>query len=396
MSCTGVSQVLVASRVVASAACQAGPSGRDVNPAPHGRIQRQSATTVFAAHDVGRRAGKQPRGSTASSTTSWRGAELVRHGRQRTPRAAAQRGVVTLATAGGPTSGRGSRITPVLSTLVPEAETAEADSGVSVDVGAPDASLASEVEEDKAVTLARRVLPSGLEIVVARDMPEFEVAAELRATAFYEDLESRQALPFPPRFVATFRREFAQRERRALKERTAQPSGPSRRCLCLMSRLPDLGLVGCLDVSTRVGPCASQVNGVCVNEGEEYVYIDNVAVDAAARRRGSASAMLEASSDIAMSWGAGVIYTHVHADNLAARRLYHAYGFRAPKGQSIADAMPPGKGAQWASPRLAGLVLLRAPLPLMQAASEKAAAAVGDCTCGGKFPDCDECICHPV
>ena len=245
--------------------------------------------------------------------------------------------------------------------------------------------------------VARRSFPSGVEIFPAEEAADFEVAAELRATAFYEDLEARQALPFPPRFIATFRREFAQRERRALKERTAQPSGPSRRCLCLMSRLRSSGaLVGCLDVSVRTGPCASQVNGACVGEGEEYVYVDNVAVDVGARRKGAASAMLEASSDVAIRWGAGFIYTHVHVENIAARRLYHAYGFRAPKGAPIDEAMGPGKSAQWASPRLAGLVLLRAPLPLMQAASEKAAAAVGDCTCGAVFDECDECVCHPA
>ena len=27
--------------------------------------------------------------------------------------------------------------------------------------------------------------------------------------------------------------------------------------------------------------------------------------------------------------------------------------------------------------------------------AEKAAAAVGDCTCGAKYDDCDECICKP-
>ena len=295
-------------------------------------------------------------------------------------------------------SARGSQ-QPAMSTLVPEAETAKG--AAPIPVVEDEEVAATAKEEDAAVVTARRTLPSGLDIVVAQDMPEFEVAAELRATAFYEDLEARQALPFPPRFVATFRREFAQRERRALKERTAQPSGPSRRCLCLMSRLPDLGLVGCLDISVRNGPCASQVNGVCVSEGEEYVYIDNVAVDAAARRRGSASAMLEASSDIAMTWGAEFMYTHVHADNVAARRLYHAYGFRAPNGVPIAEAMSPGKGAQWVSPRLAGLVLLRAPLPLMQQQGEKAATGgvIGEeedcCTCGATFEDCDECICHP-
>ena len=105
--------------------------------------------------------------------------------------------------------------------------------------------------------------------------------------------------------------------------------------------------------------------------------------------------MLEASSDVAASWGAGFIYTHVHADNVTARRLYHAYGFRAPAGTPISEALSPGAGAAWMSSRLQGLVLLRAPLPLMQAASEKAAAAVGDCTCGAKYEDCDECICKP-
>ena len=244
--------------------------------------------------------------------------------------------------------------------------------------------------------VARRSFPSGVEIFPAEEAADFEVAAELRATAFYEDLEARQALPFPPRFIATFRREFAQRERRALKERTAQPSGPRAVSVPNVQAASSGALVGCLGVSVRAGPCASQVNGACVDEGEEYVYVDNVAVDVGARRKGAASAMLEASSDVAIRWGAGFIYTHVHVENIAARRLYHAYGFRAPKGAPIDEAMGPGKGAQWASPRLAGLVLLRAPLPLMQAASEKAAAAVGDCTCGAVFDECDECVCHPA
>ena len=123
------------------------------------------------------------------------------------------------------------------------------------------------------------------------------MAAGLRANAFYEDLKERQVLHFPPRFMPTYIQEFKNRERSALQDRTSAPNGPSKRCLCLMARLPDkpeTGLVGCLDVSVRAGPCASQVNGVCVGEGEEYVYIDNVAVDSDARRRQCGSAMLEA------------------------------------------------------------------------------------------------------
>ena len=377
-----MSAVVVVNRVAASASCRAGCSGRGVD-VDVGRRARRPAALGRAGVDRG-----------GKGAASWTTPHEKRHAsfgasasrRARVAAAASASG------ASGANVGRGWQQS-VRSTLVPEPETA--NSAVATQIETNSSAETAVRPEDESAAIARRVLPSGLEVVVATAAEEFEVAAELRAAAFYEDLEERQALPFPPRFVATFRREFAQRERRALRERTNRPSGPSRRCLCLMSKTSDLGLVGCADVSVRDGPCCSQVNGACVGNGEEYVYIDNVAVDAGARRRGSASAMLEAASDVAASWGAGFIYTHVHADNVAARRLYHAYGFRAPAGTPISEALSPGAGAAWMSSRLQGLVLLRAPLPLMQAASEKAAAAVGDCTCGAKYEDCDECICKP-
>lgn len=384
---------MVGSRVAASAACRAGCSGRSIIDVDTSRIKRHG--TVRGLRGGVR--GRAVRGRAASSV-SW---SVTREGHgclgSTIVRAAHSS---TSSTPSNTNKTRGAQQS-VRSTLVPEPQVATAQNSAvagltrTAEEQRTEEQLGVDTAEDPAAQIARRILPSGLEVVVAQQTEEFEVAAELRAVAFYEDLEARQALPFPPRFVATFRREFAQRERRALRERTNRPSGPSRRCLCLMSKVPDLGLVGCLDVSTRDGPCCSQVNGACVPNGEEYVYIDNVAVDVNARRRGSASAMLVASSDVAMEWGAGFIYTHVHADNVAARRLYHAYGFRAPKGAPINEALSPGAGAAWMSSRLQGLVLLRAPLPLMQAASEKVSAAVGDCTCGAKYDDCDECICKP-
>jgi hypothetical protein len=123
------------------------------------------------------------------------------------------------------------------------------------------------------------------------------------------------------------------------------------------------------------------------------VYVDNVAVDIASRRRGSASAMLEASSDIAMLWGAEFVYTHVHAQNIAARRLYYAYGFRAPEGGSITESLEKCDTAQWISPRLTGLVLLRAPLPLIQVSCKNLLTTFSECRCGAVFGDCDVCIC---
>ena len=41
---------------------------------------------------------------------------------------------------------------------------------------------------------------------IATNENDFEVVANLRATAFYDDLTERQALPFPPRFTPTFHR----------------------------------------------------------------------------------------------------------------------------------------------------------------------------------------------
>ena len=55
--------------------------------------------------------------------------------------------------------------------------------------------------------------------------------------------------------------------------------GPALESTCYMAECEGMGLVGCLDASVREGPCASQINGVCVREGVVR-RVDNVAVDA--------------------------------------------------------------------------------------------------------------------
>ena len=193
---------------------------------------------------------------------------------------------------------------------------------------------------------------------IATSEDDFEVVANLRATAFYDDLTERQALPFPPRFTPTFHREFAQRERKALAERVVRPTSACAKCVCLVAddsgehlvverlRNSSSAVIGCLDVSIRHNPQSSSTRyqssaaGVVntndsinrYNSGpktETFVYVDNVAVARRARRRGAAKALLEAASNEAISWGAREMFTHVHCENAAARRLYHAYGFRA-------------------------------------------------------------------
>lgn len=241
-------------------------------------------------------------------------------------------------------------------------------------------------EEDKVGYRVVARIGAGVRVVDAKDDDAFEIAAQLRATAFYDDLLERQELPFPPRFTATFHREFAQRERKALRERTTRKVGSAMESRCYMAEADGFGLVGCLDVSVREGPCASQINGVCVGEGASYAYVDNVAVDAAARRRGAARLMLECASDFAVERGMREIWTHVHCDNVGARKLYHAYGFRAPQGTFPIE----GLANHYNGARLKGLMLMRAELPLVHGRLED-----NECRCGACFEAVERCVCLP-
>ena len=101
-----------------------------------------------------------------------------------------------------------------------------------------------------------------------------------------------------------------------------------------------MGLVGCLDASVREGPCASQINGVCVREGTSYAYVDNVAVDAGARRRGSARLMMECASDFAEERGFKEIWTHVHCENLGRARCITRLDFGRPAARFRKTACP--------------------------------------------------------
>tara|TARA_B100000674_G_scaffold499173_1_gene542441 strand:- start:1218 stop:2057 length:840 start_codon:yes stop_codon:yes gene_type:complete len=246
------------------------------------------------------------------------------------------------------------------------------------------AGAASTAEGAKARGATSTKARGCVEVVVATEDEQFEIAATLRATAFYDDLLERGEMPFPARFTATFHREFAQRERRALRERTTRKVGPALESTCYMAECEGMGLVGCLDASVREGPCASQINGVCVREGTSYAYVDNVAVDAGARRRGSARLMMECASDFAEERGFKEIWTHVHCENLGARALYHAFGFRAPSGTFPENGLPNYFNGE----RLKGLILLRAPVPLvyMDRVEER-------CGCGAFFDGVSECIC---
>ncbi len=265
---------------------------------------------------------------------------------------------------------------------------------------------------------------------VATNENDFEVVANLRATAFYDDLTERQALPFPPRFTPTFHREFAQRERKALAERVVRSTLSCAKCVCLVAddsaedlvveglRNSSSAVIGCLDVSIRHNPLSSSSrykSPVAVTSSNDsyssyssgpetgtFVYVDNVAVARGARRRGAAKALLEAASNEAISWGAREMFTHVHCENVAARRLYHAYGFRVVVSAVEESATSTGgDGEEGLSAnsnngnrfgRLAGLVMIRAPLPLKR--DNKDVSSSDSCDCGFEvIEEIDKCVC---
>ena len=265
---------------------------------------------------------------------------------------------------------------------------------------------------------------------IATNENDFEVVANLRATAFYDDLTERQALPFPPRFTPTFHREFAQRERKALAERVMRSTLSCAKCVCLVAddsaedlvveglRNSSSAVIGCLDVSIRHNPLSSSSrykSPVAVTSSNDsyssyssgpetgtFVYVDNVAVARGARRRGAAKALLEAASNEAISWGAREMFTHVHCENVAARRLYHAYGFRVVVSAVEESATSTGgDGEEGLSAnsnngnrfgRLAGLVMIRAPLPLKR--DNKDVLSSDSCDCGFEvIEEIDKCVC---
>jgi ribosomal protein S18 acetylase RimI-like enzyme len=58
------------------------------------------------------------------------------------------------------------------------------------------------------------------------------------------------------------------------------------------------------------------------------IYLSNLAVQAACRRRGVARKLLEAAEQLAAEWGFRELYLHVMADNARARLLYKTMGYQ--------------------------------------------------------------------
>ena len=129
---------------------------------------------------------------------------------------------------------------------------------------------------------------------------------------------------------------------RRLREADAQPLWPpaeaarllrARQWVCLLANDTASGaLAGCMVLSWRVPDAA--LPAPFPSFRPQKLYISNMGVAPAARRRGVARALLRAAEELAAAWEQDEVVLHVDAPNSGARALYEACGYTlAAEGQ---------------------------------------------------------------
>ncbi|XP_038710614.1 uncharacterized protein LOC120005185 isoform X2 [Tripterygium wilfordii] len=129
---------------------------------------------------------------------------------------------------------------------------------------------------------------------------EMWTAAWLRAECHYEHTGGR--------YVANYKRKFADQEYHAIKRRSASKLG--QKCTCFVTERGKASVFCCIK-----------------REGQRYGYIANLCVAKWARRRGIAVNMLHFAIESAKFNGVEQVYVHVHRKNKAALELYERMGF---------------------------------------------------------------------
>jgi hypothetical protein len=115
--------------------------------------------------------------------------------------------------------------------------------------------------------------------------------------------------------------------------------------------------------------------------------VDNVCVTSRLRRRGVASALVSLAADVAQAeFGARELHAHCHTHNDSARRLYAQLSFCVPQLHNSRQ-----ESLERASERMRGLLLLRAPLPLV---TQQVRGPSQRCDCGAQAWRLT-CVCPP-
>lgn len=155
----------------------------------------------------------------------------------------------------------------------------------------------------------------------ARTDDELEACANIRASAFYEELPV-------PRYVINLKRQFAREEFQGLVKRTRNVPGEGPpKAVCFVALNEEKCVVGCGDIRPPFSKTGLQPTGV--PQDPNAAFLVNVAVDRKQRRRGFGSALLQQALIIAQKQlQADRVYTHVDGTNPATVSLYKRAGFR--------------------------------------------------------------------
>ncbi|KAL6000026.1 hypothetical protein ACLOJK_034703 [Asimina triloba] len=187
---------------------------------------------------------------------------------------------------------------------------------------------------------------------------EYWAAAWLRAEAKWEDQSDGRIPVAKPlilglvflflafdRYVDSLKKQFADQEFHALKQRCTVRFGE--KCTCIIAVKKDQikrkntalnCVVGTLDLNFRylssdetfptVRDRAAGSSRTYKTAANRYGYVSNLCVRKSARRQGIASNMLLLAVQVAESQGVKDVFVHVHKDNIAAQRLYEKIGFQ--------------------------------------------------------------------
>lgn len=155
------------------------------------------------------------------------------------------------------------------------------------------------------------------------DVKDYGAVADLRLSVF---------TPYPE----PVRQRFRARAREKMLERRMK--GASVLTSTASFRLPGevadrRQIVGTLECSTHEFERAPCLRSSCGNnlddfDGASRLYITEVAVDSAMRRRGIAMSLIRGAEDFARGRGVQELYLHVDAQNEGALRFYERAGFR--------------------------------------------------------------------
>ena len=166
----------------------------------------------------------------------------------------------------------------------------------------------------------------GARIVRFAERDELDAVAALQSEAFYEPL---LAPALGMTVIDAPVRAYFEYDVRQTLERKYFPYAAQGRFAPLVIDAGENDVVGVVEISVqRDFECMRALEDVeGLAKTHEYAYLSCMAVDASARRRGLATALIAGGEVIAREWGFNLLTLHVFAENVDALRVYERAGY---------------------------------------------------------------------